>query len=368
MVYRTLCSILILWFSAYASASDLKIVTWNVSPSFYEALPERKDDFRRLADELKPDILVLVEITGDLELKQIAEYLGWERYFGIATNQSIAKNTAFTALETAIISRIPIKNVVEYDVTLDGHHEVFTEKGLLPGLVTEEELSSEGIKGFGQTLGNFDRGSMRVDIGGELTIYPVHLKSNRNNECFDLGDAIKFFKRNGFSYDSSADSALTSGFERATARRITNAEKRERVIAAISRVAASAIKDGRVSLIAGDFNTAFEDGKYGQKIEDCKLKDFSCAKTPFPSAACTRGDGFDDTLGLLEAGLVDGQKWIFLSKEFGRTYEDKKFADAAIDHMAVNEESIERFKDSYVAKDLYGSDHFPIVTTFESQQ
>jgi len=366
MIKRSVALFCLLAFPSFANANDIKIITWNVKPSFYEGLPLRANDFRQLVSDHNPDILVLIEVTGDVELKRIANYLGWKHYYGIASNQSIARTSAFEALETAVISKIPIKNVIEYDVLPDGHHEVFTEDGEKTGHISERQLTADGISGFGQTLANYDRGTMRVDIGDELSIYPVHLKSNRNNECFDLSDATRFFKKQGLNYDKAADIALTKGFDKATQRRISNAQKRERVIAAVSRVASDSIKEGRVTIIAGDYNTAFEKGKYGQKVEDCELQNFSCAKAPFPENACSGADGFDDTLGMLETGIIADQQWTFLSRDFGRTYKDNKFADAAIDHIAVDKQSSMRFSNSFVADKTYGSDHFPIVTTFSA--
>ena len=353
--------------STAVMAEELNIVSWNVSPAFYEAIPGRTNDFHRLSQDLDPDVLVLIEVAGDLEVRRIAAELGWKRYYGIVTDLAIARSSAFEALETAVISKLPIVRVTEYDTSVDGHHEVFTQGDDIGGLVNEERLTADGIEGFGHTLASFDRGTLRVDLEGDLTLFPVHLKSNRNNECFDLRDAIGFLNKQGFNYDASLDKAYESGFNGATARRKSNAQKRERVMAAIGRVAANATGEGRTTLISGDFNTAFEAGKYGREIDDCDLKDFSCKKGPFPVNACSGGDGFDDTLGMLEAGLISDQSWVFLSKDFSRTYKDKQFANAAIDHFAVDSESASSFSDSFVADQLYGSDHYPIVTTYTYQ-
>ena len=52
----------LLVFSTIAEAVE-KIVSWNVSPTFYEGLELRKSDFQQLNEELKPDILILVEVS-----------------------------------------------------------------------------------------------------------------------------------------------------------------------------------------------------------------------------------------------------------------------------------------------------------------
>ena len=96
---------------------------------------------------------------------------------------------------------------------------------------------------------------------------------------------------------------------------------------------------------------------------DCKLSDFSCAKAPFPEAARSGSDGFDDTLGMLEAGLVGDTKWTVLSKGLPRTYDDPAFANAAIDHIVVPVADSDRFSTAIRASETYGSDHYPIATT-----
>jgi len=47
--------------------------------------------------------------------KQIAEYPGWEHYCGIMTNHSIAIVSVYDALGTAVIRKIYINKVIEYD-------------------------------------------------------------------------------------------------------------------------------------------------------------------------------------------------------------------------------------------------------------
>jgi hypothetical protein len=262
-----------------------------------------------------------------------------------------------------VISKLPIVKAVEYDSSPDGYEEAFSHKGSLAGVVSEKELSSTGIKGFGEPLAKTDRGTMWVDLANGPTIFPLHLKSNRNEACQKLEDAVKTLRRFGLPVPANANSFLQKGFARATAEHVANAKKRERVMAATVRVANEAAGEGRIVVIAGDLNTSFEPGKFGNKVSDCTLTDFSCAKAPFAASAC-RGDGYDDTLGMLEEGLVGDFKWKVLSRGLRRTYSDKAFGDFAIDHIAVPVAHAASFSPAHRALELYGSDHFPIFATF----
>jgi hypothetical protein len=239
------------------------------------------------------------------------------------------------AIEAAIISKVPITKAIELDASVDGHHEVFTHNGVVAGLVSEKKLSSEGIKGFGDPLKGTDRGTIRVDLENGLTIFPLHLKSDYSPLCQDLQKAIETFEKSGVAVPAQAREFYDKGFAAATKERVDNAKKRERVMAATVQHADAAVQEGRIVVLAGDWNTSFEPGKVGSKVSDCTLGNFSCNKMPFPASACVGGDGYDDTLGILEEGLVGTTKWRVLSRGLGRTYDDLAFGDFAIDHIAV---------------------------------
>ena len=190
------------------------------------------------------------------------------------------------------------------------------------------------------------------------------MKSNRNGACGNLRNASRALKAAGIEVPESVGAALSGGFSTATREHVRNAQKRERVMAATIRVAEGAITAGRTVLIAGDYNTAFEPGKAGRNLgEDCNLLEFNCDKGPFPASACT-GDGFDDTLAMLEDGLIGPSRWKILSADLPRTFDDPAFADLAIDHMAVPADVSAKFIDATRAGKTYGSDHFPIMSIF----
>lgn len=113
------------------------------------------------------------------------------------------------------------------------------------------------------------------------------------------------------------------------------------------------------------------------EIADCDLQPLECRQPPFPASVCI-GDGFDDTFAILSKTLVGTEKIKVLTEGLDRTREEKKFADAAIDHLTVRTGSASKFrapglscpdpqsngKTAAAARScqLHGSDHFAIAT------
>ncbi|MEM9211833.1 MAG: endonuclease/exonuclease/phosphatase family protein [Pseudomonadota bacterium] len=350
-----------------SASAQTKIAVWNMEAELSESLEDRIQDFSEFASQIQPDIVVLVEVNGEEGTKAFADQLGWSEKFFVTSDLSELSTTVFFALEMAVISKFPIEKAIEYDASVDGAHVIRDHTGATQ-MVEELELKSDGIPHFGQPLKSTDRGTIRVDLANGLSIFPIHLKSNRVGECSTPREALKTIRDNGFALSSALEEQLEQagsiGFPTATQEHLTNAAKRERVMAAIVREAEKAIDEGRVVVFAGDFNTAFEPGKKGSDPSDCTLQDFSCAKAPFPADACTSGDGFDDTLGILDSALVGPTTWTVLSDTLGRTYDDEAFADKAIDHIVVAEQHASDFAIAEKADSTFGSDHFPVITHF----
>lgn len=352
---------------------EKKIVSWNAEAALLEGIVQRRSDFKALVDDLKPDVIVLLEVAGLAEAQEIAKSLGWNKYHGFVTNWNVAEQNLFFSLEAAVISKDPIEKVIEYDASPDGAHPVFTEQGFVTDIVSEEQLTSSGISGI-NPLGAGDRGTVRVDLGNQLSIFPVHLKANPSEKCGDLGTAITTLEEMRIPVPELAQTMYRDGFPGATKDHKNNAIKRERVIGAVVNVAEVAVRAGRSVIIAGDFNTSFEPGKAGHEFKDCILQNFSCKPAAFPEDSCRDGDGFDDTLAILENGLVGDSKWAILSKDLPRTYFERSnppvFADLAIDHMAVPRQSQNKFAPAKRASKepvnfkIYGSDHYPISTVY----
>jgi hypothetical protein len=203
---------LILWPCDLFAAEPVRIVSWNTKPALYEALDKRLADFRALDRDLKPDVLVLIEMAGEHEVRKIVQALGWTKYHAIVTNWASLNDRVHFALEAAVISKIPIIRAVEYDASPDGHHDVFSNDGVVPGIASEVALSSRGIADFGDPMARTDRGTIRVDLVNGLTIYPVHLKSNRNGSCIDLSNAIRTLRRSSLTVPPAAQAFLDRGF------------------------------------------------------------------------------------------------------------------------------------------------------------
>lgn len=356
------------------SAQKLRIAAWNVKGTMNEgflASKEKRAGVAKFAREVKPDIVLLTEVSGPDHARSIAEIIAkerkWKQYFGATSNFSPIYDRVFQGLEVAVISRIPIVSVTEYDASPDTTHETFTNGEGEAIEVPEVRLTSVGVSGI-SPMGDRDRGTLRVDLENGLTLFPIHLKSNTNRHCSNVSAAIDTLKQLQLPIPEGLAKAFNNGFALATLTHRRNAIKRERVMGAVALVAEKAIAEGRTVLIGGDFNTAYEPGKVGTKFDDCTLKNFSCAKGPFPEAACIDGDGFDDTLAILESALIGKSKWAILSKEMKRTYKDNVFADRAIDHLAVPVKQMAQFEIAVRGKSTKTSDHHPIYTDFTTKE
>ncbi|ANL47546.1 endonuclease/exonuclease/phosphatase family protein [Rhizobium phaseoli] len=349
--------------ATHSLAADVKIVSWNIAASPYEQVLARVSDYKKMADTLSPDVIVLIELTGRLDIKAIADAIGWQTYYATVSDGQVQGDEIHASLEVGVLSKIPITSVIEFDPKPEGRTvQVFTNsKPDGDSSIPVKEMPLKGIDMMG--LAATDRGTLRVDLANGLTVFPVHLKSNSNDACFAADDATKALKKLGLPPVPALQTVLDNGSDVKAKADKDNSFKRERVIAATKTVADQAVADGRTVLIAGDWNTSFEPGKFGQTFDDCSLTAFSCAKAPFPASACT-GDGFDDTFAIMTVPLSGTQKWTMLTKDLGRTFKDTEFADKAIDHMTVPVAQAASFAEPKVAPDTFGSDHFPIFTVW----
>ena len=163
--------------------ADTKVVVWNTQASLEERTEERLDDFKGFAEATDPDVIVLIEMSGEGSVESFVSQLDWDEAYSVTSDLATLSTNVFFALEMAVVAKIPIESVVEYDTSVDGFHPVRTKSGDVLDLVSEEQLMSDGIPHFGQTLSSRDRGTMRVDLENGLSIFPVHLKSNRVSAC-----------------------------------------------------------------------------------------------------------------------------------------------------------------------------------------
>jgi endonuclease/exonuclease/phosphatase family metal-dependent hydrolase len=365
MKYAIVFLVALVWSSSSFAKDTVRIVSWNAQASLLESIVDRRGDITQLSNDLKPDVLVLVEVAGRPEAKVIAESLGWDNYHLVMSDFGKVRDSAYTGLEVVVISKLPIKKAIEFDPVTETPALPFGVGKLAKRLpaVTEKQLTNKALPTLG-TLTFRDRGTLRVDLENGLTIFPVHLKSNRNSRCDEIDKARRAISTQDADLAGRLKTYYENGFRKATDQHLKNARLRERMIASVLLEANKAVDEGRKVIITGDFNVSFEPGKSGSKHEDCVLKDFSCRSAPFPKKACQRGDGFDDTLAILEKPLVGKRSWKFLTREMTRTYKSKKFADLAIDHMVVPNDQASKFTKASKSDELYGSDHFALTTVF----
>lgn len=360
----SLCISSFLLTTALPASAETKIVSWHVSPQLLESVRARQNDMSDQNLARDPDVFVLIEVADLIEAKVLADGLNWPNNYLAVTDWAKMRNNVSFALEAAVISKLPIEKVIEYDPKPDGTHPVIDQTGAEISVpVSEVMVDAAGIPGINQ-LGGFDRVSMRVDLNNGLSLFPIHLKSSRRSTCYLVSDINKNLRRLGLPENPNVPDMLENGFAAATKETVSSAMKRERVIAAVKLEADKAVAEGRDVLIAGDFNTSFEPGKVGSSFDDCTLRDFTCEKTPFPADACSDGDGFDDTFAILAEGLVGERKWTVLTSDLGRTYDDEAFADRAIDHMAAPSDQAGKFHGIAASKKTFGSDHFAIFVNF----
>lgn len=163
-----------------------------------------------------------------------------------------------------------------------------------------------------------DRGFLRVDFDNDLSLYAVHWKSSVGE------DEIK------------------------------NAKKREYQATGLKKDAEKLLREGRTIVVMGDYNITAHPSRSGtNEEEDCKIKKQVCDDDR---------DGYDDSISILMT--LDGSAKL-LSKDVKRTYLNKEFKDAVIDHILVAGPQADTFgtayTSSYDGKTYFGSDHKPIV-------
>lgn len=67
-------------------AEEIKIVSWNMAPGLFEAVEARADDVRTLDAALSPDVIVLIEVAGLNEVREIARQLAWPVWYAAVSD------------------------------------------------------------------------------------------------------------------------------------------------------------------------------------------------------------------------------------------------------------------------------------------
>lgn len=156
--------------SANEHEEDINIVTWNAREIFsVDDVQKRKDDFQMLYDELKPDILILQEITSCAELDEVKKEVGLTDYDVVCSDFNPHNHNNYASFEVGIISKYLITETLEFDQSVDrGVDTIADEYYLQPS--PQIDVSYTDV----------DRGYLNVRIDElKMIINAVHLKSSR---------------------------------------------------------------------------------------------------------------------------------------------------------------------------------------------
>lgn len=316
------CSFLLACGSATTIVAEetLKVATWNVREVNGAAgAAERKNDFREFYNTVKPDVLLVQEVTGLKCVEAIRDAMGWTGAHCACSDFTQPDDESHSSFEVGIISRLPLENVLEYDVTLDANRQRkgAPEEVRLISPVRWQPRRPEGIRGF-----------LFAEVqGANLGVAVVHLKSSR-------GDAGKPDE--------------------------INAQLREFVAAGVADSFSKRIKQKPMFsfLVGGDFNVGATDkAKNGSNLDE-------------DTFAPTSKDLYDDTFSIFTAGIprVGGLKMNVLTTEIGETYVSDKFVGTgAIDNLVVisgPEATGHSFAKATKSENSFGSDHRPVWTEF----
>ncbi|QDT16611.1 endonuclease/exonuclease/phosphatase family protein [Alienimonas californiensis] len=97
---------------------DVVVATWNSGPLFSVAdVQARTDDFAALAADVRPDVLLLDEVTSLAVARTVAEALGLPTgpEHVVVSDFNPNDEAQYSSLEVAILSRLPLANAVVFD-------------------------------------------------------------------------------------------------------------------------------------------------------------------------------------------------------------------------------------------------------------
>lgn len=312
------CLLWLMGLSQPVAAEDIRIATWNVHEGMsVEKLAERADDLKNMAAAVRPDVLLVQEVTSLAVVEAVRDLMGLKGYYCACSDFNPGDQPDFAFFEVGIISRWPLDQVIEYDTTPDN-----ADKPGAPDELPINPLLKLGIRKPPEDV----RGFLWARIDQlKLTTAVVHLKSSRG---------------------------APSGVEDRM-----NAMKREYVAGAM---AAGVVEDRLVwpsysCILGGDLNVGHSDlSKNGNRLD----VDYD---TPAPGQ-----DGYDDTHAIFRGGVVYGLKMLNL---VGHTREPTfpAFPSTPIDNLYVTGPGEKNFSPATIINDTFGSDHRPVVTVYRTQ-
>jgi endonuclease/exonuclease/phosphatase family metal-dependent hydrolase len=297
--------------STVKAEESLRIVTWNAREVFSPSeVSARRDDFRKFAKALTPDILLLQEVNSHAVAERIREVMGLDGFYVYCSNFETSDAPSHNAFEVAIISRLPAFQVIEFDPTPDNSDDEHdSEESPMPKLI------KLGLQDVSTSRGLLWAHYPKV----RLTIANVHLKSS---------------------------GGASGGSDH------SNAAKRELVAAAVADCVNDDLEffPNYAHLVAGDFNVGHSDStKNGHDI------------------ANDTTDGYDDTHALLGGGIVGSLRMRNLIGHISTpTYPD--FPGTPIDNIYVVGSLASGMQHGEIISDTFGSDHRPVRAIYKAPQ
>lgn len=308
--------------SSAISGESIRIVTWNCEAMFsVQDVRRRTGELREFARVVKPDILMLQEVTSQSVVDSMRDAMELKGKDGkpartICSDFIPNDQDGYNSLEVAVISRFPWTEVVEYDPTPDNS----SKRGAPP----ERKLVPPAILNPPRRLNQ--RGYLCVRYDDlQMEVITTHLKSSRGQ--YGQQD-------------------------------LSNAELREYIAGAVAEHVAIEGKahPNFTYIVGGDFNIGVDDrSKNGVKLD---VEGFEGGRDGI--------DPYDETHALFSAGLIQGLRMRPLAKGVGRSFVgpgSAKFASAgAIDNLYVSGPLTTQFTPAVRARESFGSDHLPMMT------
>lgn len=307
-------------------AESLSLMTWNTEGAEMTPAAFSKRIKQSLAVVGPVDLLVLQEVIAEDQVRAAAKAGGFAHWAMSDFSPPVEISGAWhKSLEVAVLSRLPIEAASEWDTTGrrpegDGHPPQVSAPNIqtYEGRIDVETGNARPSRGF-----------LRVDLANGLTVYGVHWKSSRGEDC--------------------------------TTKALKQAQLREVQAAGLASDAAKALAAGRTIIVAGDYNIqapgrALQVGT--NPDEDCAPNRGRCDTLCGPGGR----DGYDDSIAILLA-LDDSAR--LLSAELDSTYVLRQFPGGAIDHILVAGPRANRFSAATTppvsGKRWQGSDHRPVL-------
>lgn len=301
-------------------------MAWNINAG-EQFLAELEQNARNALAEVGPvDVAMLQEVISKDQVAAIARGFSLDHWAISDFSPPVDITGAwFRSLEVAVISRTSIRFAAEWDPTgraPNGDN--------FPPRVSDPNVMAEKLPinvAFAEDT--FDRGFLRVDLDGDLSVYAVHWKSSRGENC--------------------------------TAADMVNAQQREEQAMGPALDAGRVPTEGATVIVGGDFNMQAP----GRSLRVGSNPKLDCAPTGRCDGLCGPDglDGYDDSIAILFNPAPNAR---LLSAELDNTFIARFFPGGAIDHLVVAGARAAEFElattPSINLTSFFGSHHRPMLT------